>query len=803
VSNVTTQLFLEFLITLLVGLGATMLVYLASPRISRFVQVRRIALTPAWANTIILGLFASYVCVFSVLSILRHLSFYTAGFDVGVFDQSIWNSLHGRLLELSLVYDVRTLLEQRFSPILLAIVPFYAVWDDPVVLLILQSLALAVAVFPIYWFARGRLGRVVAVAIAAAYLLSPAIEFPNLIEFHEVALATPLFAFATFFLLRRNDKAFLICLALSLLVKEELGLTVSFFGLYIAVIQKRWRFGLVLALFGIFWVGLLLQVILPLLHGGGGYYYFGNGMGAAHGRYEYLGASLSGVVTTLLTRPDIWIPQIAIPGKIIYVLHFLVPLAFLPIIGGEVAALALPTLGPSLLSTFVTQYSIASHYALPLVPFLFFATTIGMERILHWADRNGRVDRATLRGALVALIVATSAASYFLQSPGPFAQHFEARQYQSAFDPRNEEAYSMMQEVPVNSVLVAQSELAPHMTHRIHIWQFPYVPDYRQADYLILDKTRAGYFVISQLWKNWFDTGYFETVKAQDDFVIAKRRAPAHSTEMQYGSAMSLLGYTIITTDTLRGGQTFRPIVEWRADVNIDDRYVMQVHLVDAHGHLWAKDEEEPDGGTLPTNRWTANQVVGDQYALKLPPTMPPGDYRLTISVCDPQGNRCLPAHDISRQSLGDEPVVATVHVEKDKASITASELPIEAKLFVDMQEVRFLGFVSPRRTITAGEPFSLGLYWRAREKPRGDYVVAVQLRDANGRVAFENASRPASGAYPTTEWSMGEVLLDWHDFTLPKNLPAGDYTVYVALRDSVSGNELGETRVAPLVIVQ
>ena len=796
------QIFLEFLITLSVGLGVAGVIYVACRQIPGIAHAWNTLVTSIWADRAMVLLFAGYVCVFGALSILRHLSFNTAGFDVGVFDQSIWNSLHGRILELSLVYDVRTLLEQRFSPILLAFVPLYAIWDDPIVLLVVQSLALAVAVFPIYWFARERLGHGPALAIGLAFLLSPAIEFPNLIEFHEVALATPLLAFATFFLLRRNDKAFLVCLALTLLVKEELGLTASFFGFYIALIQRRWRLGLALALFGTVWVGLLLQFIMPFLHGGGGYYYFGNGMGAGHGRYDYLGSSLSTVVATLLTRPDVWIPQVITPAKVIYVLQFLVPLAFFPIIGGEVAALALPTLGPSLISTFLTQYSIASHYALPLVPFLFFATTIGVERILHWADRSGRVDCVALRGALVALIVATSVVSYFLQSPGPFAQHFEARQYQSAFDPRNEEAYSMMQEVPVNSVLVAQSELAPHMTHRVHIWQFPYVPDYRQADYLILDKTRAGYFVISQLWKNWFDTGYFETVKAQDDFVIAKRRAPVHSTEIQYGSAMSLLGYTIITTDTLRGGQTLRPIVEWRADANINDRYVMQVHIVDAHGHLWAKDEEEPDSGTLPTNRWTANRVVGDQYTLKLPPTMPPGDYRLTISVCDPQGNRCLPAHDISRQSFGDEPVVATVYVEKDKASITAGELPIEAPLFVDMHEVRFLGFVPPRRTITAGEPFSLGLYWRARGKPRGDYGVAVQLRDASGDVVFENVSRPANGAYPTTQWDTGEVLLDWHDFILPKDLRAGEYTIYVVLRDSINGESLGETRVAPLVVV-
>ena len=81
---------------------------------------------------------------------------------------------------------------------------------------------------------------------------------------------------------------------------------------------------------------------------------------------------------------------------------------------------------------------------------------------------------------------------------------------------------------------------------------------------------------------------------------------------------------------------------------------------------------------------------------------------------------------------------------------------------------MRFLGYVPPRETISAGELLQVGLYWRARDKPQGDYIVAVQLRDATGRIAFEHASRPAADAYPTTQWNAGEVLLDWHDFHLP-----------------------------------
>jgi len=106
------------------------------------------------------------------------------------------------------------------------------------------------------------------------------------------------------------------------------------------------------------------------------------------------------------------------------------------------------------------------------------------------------------------------------------------------------------------------------------------------------------------------------------------------------------------------------------------------------------------------------------------------------------------------------------------------------------------------QETIPA-ELLQVGVYWRAREKPRGDYVVAVQLRDANGRVAFEQISRPANGTYPTTEWDAGEVLLDWHDFDLPRDLAIGSYQIFAVLRDAATGIRVGETLISTISVVK
>ncbi|HTZ11254.1 MAG TPA: DUF2079 domain-containing protein, partial [Candidatus Margulisiibacteriota bacterium] len=66
----------------------------------------------------------SSVLVISTLGIARHLSFSTMAWDMGLFDQAIWNTLHGDLLFSSIRGNL-FLLGDHFEPILFLVVPFY------------------------------------------------------------------------------------------------------------------------------------------------------------------------------------------------------------------------------------------------------------------------------------------------------------------------------------------------------------------------------------------------------------------------------------------------------------------------------------------------------------------------------------------------------------------------------------------------------------------------------------------------------------------------------------------------------
>jgi uncharacterized membrane protein len=792
------QVFIEFALLTALAILSGAFVY---ARRRRFIFKRNLSIR-FW-DRLFFVLACGYVSLFGTLAVLRYLTFHTGylglntAWDLGQYGQLVWNSLHGRLLEGTFVKDTATFLGKSFTPILLAFVPLYAVWASPIVLLIVQVLGLGVAGFPIYWWARKQVGGALAWLIALTYYLHPGLQHIGLTEFHEIALAVPLLAFATFFLLRKHYRGLFVCLALGLLVKEEVGLVVTMFGVYIFLFQRRRILGASLAVFGIVWTVLLLQVVIPFLRGaeyGSTFYYFGQGeIGGGGARYGYLGRSVPEIVITLLTQPNKVLAYVLIPEKIAYVFHLLTPLAFIPLVGTEILVLAVPTFTYSVLSTYPLQYEIRSYYFSPLLPFLFFASISGIQRLVLW--------RTEIRYALAVALCVSSVGAYFLNGAGPLARHFQPHRY--VINEHTFQINALLAQIPPEAIVIGQNEFLAHLSNRQFLYEVPVIPHYHQADYLVADTTPGSWFYVHPgHWQYNLSSGFFEKIVERNNFFIARRKPSEHRTEVRFDQHITLLGYSMVITETKPWGRTLRPVLEWRAEQPIAESYLIVVNVVDQQGHVWATDAREPHEGVTPTSQWRVGKTVSDQYDLRLPPTMPTGEYLLTVAICARKPAMCLPATDSIGNPLGTEIEFARLHVTKNKKPFTASDLYLANRLAVDMRELRLIGYEPPRATITPGELLQVGLYWRAREKPRGDYLVAIQLRDAAGRVAFEHTARPANNTYPTTQWDAGEVLLDWHDFHLPRDLPSGTYEIFVVLHDAATGARAGETWIASLLVV-
>lgn len=742
------------------------------------------------ADTTVWLLWLVYILVFSVLSVRQHESIRT-GLDLALHDNYVWNLAAGHFLRNTII-EGSTIWNFYFAPLLAALTPIYALWNGARTILVLQTIALASGVFPVYWYARSKLGAGLALIFVVSYFLYPALEFVNLLNFHVIALSVPIFSFALFFLLRKNQAPFLVCVGLLLLVKEEALFAVLGMGLYVLLVQRQRLVGAAILIGASAWFVVLFNFIFPALFGRS---YFV----ARTGMFGYLGNNLSEILGTVFNRPDQVGVVLFTSNNLEYFLQLVAPLAFLPVLSIEIMLVALPILG----MTFLTKTAgIGSQYPSLMIPCIYFGAIAGMASLSTYLQSRWKSWLPyTPKMLLGGLLAGASLLGFALDAPGPMGGRFDPSRY-LGLGSRTSTYLQILGQVPPQAVAVVQEEMLPHFSAREYIYSFPAIPDYRQAEYLVGNRNSHFFDMHQGTWKAWLSTGYFETVLDRDDFFLARRIKPATQLDVRFTNGINLLGYSLAPTLPWQGGQLIAPIVEWRTTKPLTERFTFTAQVVDAQGHVWAKSTGEPHNGATPTTSWQVGRAIGDQYQLTLPPTMPTGDYQLVFEIHAPSG-AYIEGFDANGVSLGTGIVLPPIRIEKNRSSVTASELQMGERLYVDMREMRLLGFELARRDYQIGDIVQLGLYWRARTQPQGDYLVSVQMRDSTGRVAFETLGRPAQNTYPTPNWSAGEVLLDWHDWQIPLTIQAGTYTLRIALIDSSDHKVLGQADLAALTLGQ
>ena len=150
------------------------------------------------------------------------------GFDLGVHEQVLWNSAHGRIAASSPSVGTQSYFGIDIIVTELLLTPLYALFPGAHALLLAQTAALALGALPIYRMARERLGSSLAgLALAACFLLYAPVEWMNLYEFQIRAFATTFLLFAVEALWKRRAAPFLAWSLLALGCRSDVGLVVA------------------------------------------------------------------------------------------------------------------------------------------------------------------------------------------------------------------------------------------------------------------------------------------------------------------------------------------------------------------------------------------------------------------------------------------------------------------------------------------------------------------------------------------------------------------------------------------------
>lgn len=465
------------------------------------------------APAMLAGAIGLYIVAFSVLACLK-LAWFRQGFDMAGNEQTIWNTLHGRPFRLSVFAFMRYDFDDGPVLLQLPLALLYGLHQSPYTLLVLQTIALGLAAWPLYLIGRQILPQPwQALVLALLYLLHPTTQHINMYEFQLRAFMIPFAVGALLFLRRERFWPYLVMLLLMLCTKTEAGFTLMAFGVYALWLRRRWPFVVVPVLLGPLWVAVALGVIVPRFSEGD--------FITQIYKYGDLGNSVGQVIVNIVTDPLLLLRTITTPGKPTFVLQLFGLQGFLALFS-PTTLLGLPILLMNLITPNRVQWSLNYQYPALVYPFLLVAAAEGLVRVCGWLAQvwRGRLIAAGMLLLLLGAAIANVRMNNVVQS---LLNVRESPQRVAA-------ANALLRQVPRDAAVAATSFLAPHLAQRQEIYFFPgsgsYPREYiDRAEYIVGDRRPpGGNRQVIELLDDYLQRPDWELVAQEGDFVLLRHR---------------------------------------------------------------------------------------------------------------------------------------------------------------------------------------------------------------------------------------------------------------------------------------
>ncbi|HEU4535074.1 MAG TPA: DUF2079 domain-containing protein, partial [Polyangiaceae bacterium] len=343
---------------------------------------------------LVLAAAAGYALFAGYYSILTHRRLGTAAYDLGIYDNLMYNALHGQFFRSPVLFgpDGGNYIAGHAEFGMLLFLPLYAIAPRSETLLGLQAALLGFAAVPLYLFARTQIPRWSAAVVACVYLLYAPLHGPNFYDFHWLPLA--IFFLFWFFYAVAEGRFWLGAAAAVVLylIREDVGVGLAVFGAFLLLTGARPRAGALLAVVSAAWFVVDKFVIMPRA----GTWWFADLYKGLMGEGE---RGYGSVIRTVLTNPAYLVVTLCKEAKLTYALHLLAPLAFLPLRRAALLGLALPGFFFTLMTTeYAPTVSISFQYTTHWIPYLMLAVVLALRALT--ADGGRRRRRAALAAAL-------------------------------------------------------------------------------------------------------------------------------------------------------------------------------------------------------------------------------------------------------------------------------------------------------------------------------------------------------------------------------------------------------------------
>lgn len=346
---------------------------------------------------------ASYALVFSVVTVARFYALRTYAYDLGNYNQAMYTTLRGYGLlyyTADLPVTGGSMMGVHFSPILLILLPIYALYPFPPTLLVLKSFVLALGAYPVYGLAKHFLKtRSWGILFAAAYLLNPLLQGINWFDFHPEAFFPTFFLFSLYYGLKGDWRKYILFTVLTLTTTEYASVLILTASVYLLWMRKsdvinslkplrhlkfkgasnHFKYPFIALCLAVVWFFIALQVVSafspsnPMVKGGAP-------------QWSILGAdgTLSVPLQVILA------PQRALAAltydwqlKLAYTIILFGSTMFLSFLNPKSLVMTLPWLMVALLSNYSAFYYIGNQYPAFLVPEVIVGSVLGAKKLLE------------------------------------------------------------------------------------------------------------------------------------------------------------------------------------------------------------------------------------------------------------------------------------------------------------------------------------------------------------------------------------------------------------------------------------
>jgi 4-amino-4-deoxy-L-arabinose transferase-like glycosyltransferase len=255
------------------------------------------------------------------------------------------------------------------------------------------------------------------------------------------------------------------------------------------------------------------------------------------------------------------------------------------------------------------------------------------------------------------------------------------------------------------------------------------------------------------------------------------------------GSAtLKLLGYAI-DTQALRPGAAVKLTLYWEALAPTATDHALFVHLLGEGDRIVAQRDSFPGRGLLSTTWLTPGQTWAERTIIPTPPmAYAPDTLRVSLGIYEVATGERLVVYTPDGQSPPDELRDTDGEtVRFGDIALRPNEGDIPNPVYIRFGEgMALVGYDLSSIALDAGEPLTVRMYWQreAREAPIDEnYTISVQLIDAQWRKAGQSDAQPQNGLAPTSEWEVGERVIDQRVLSIaPDVLHPNVYDVRIAV---------------------